>query len=86
MNNILILAEPVEGHFNPFMPIISKFVERGHNVRCLTGRVFKERVESLGAAILPLSALWDAGSQESGLRFFSHIKVTDRTCSNQILY
>jgi len=56
MSKILILEESVEGHFNPFMPIISKFVERGHNARCLTGRVFKERVESLGAAILPLPA------------------------------
>lgn len=64
MSNILILAESVEGHFNPFVPIISKFVERGHNVRCLTGRGFKERVESLGAAFLPLPAQWDAGSQE----------------------
>ena len=64
MSNILILAEPVEGHFNPFVPIINKFVERGHNVRCLTGRMFKERVERLGAAFLPLPAQWDAGSQE----------------------
>ena len=83
MNNILILAEPVEGAGLRSVHADHQQIPRagGHNARCLTGRVFKERVESLGAAILPLSALWDAGSQVSGLRFFSHNKVTDRTCS-----
>jgi MGT family glycosyltransferase len=64
MSNILILAEPVEGHFNPFVPIIKKLVERGHQVKCLTGRVFKDQVEDLGAAFIPLPAQWDAGHQD----------------------
>lgn len=64
MSNILILAEPVEGHFNPFVPIIKRLVERGHHVKCLTGRVFEDQVESLGADFIPLPAQWDAGNQD----------------------
>ena len=64
MHNILIIVEPAEGHFNPFVPIIKKFVERGHIVLCLTGRVYRDRVESLGAGFIPLPAQWDVGDQE----------------------
>jgi len=73
MNNILILAEPVEGHFNPFVPIIKKLVERGHHVKCLTGQVFKEQVEGLGADFMPLPTQWDAGNQEV-YEFFPALK------------
>ena len=64
MSNILILAEPVEGHFNPFVPIIKLFVERGHHVKCLTGQVYKNQVESLGADFIPLPEQWDAGNHD----------------------
>ncbi|MEY4717684.1 MAG: hypothetical protein RL563_302 [Pseudomonadota bacterium] len=64
MHNILIIVEPAEGHFNPFVPIIKKIVDRGHTVRCLTGRVYRDRVESLGAMFIPLPSQWDVGDQE----------------------
>lgn len=64
MSNVLILAEPVEGHFNPFLPIIKQFVTSGHQVLCLTGRRFEERVTQLGAQFHPLPARWDSSAQE----------------------
>lgn len=33
-------------------------------MKCLTGRVFKDQVESLGADFIPLPAQWDAGNQD----------------------
>ena len=73
MSHILILAEPVEGHFNPFVPIIKRFVERGHQVKCLTGRVFKDQIENLDAAFIALPAQWDVGNQEL-YEFFPALK------------
>lgn len=73
MSNILILAEPVEGHFNPFVPIIKRFVDRGHHVKCLTGRAFKDQVEHLGADFIPLPAQWDAGHHDI-YEFFPALK------------
>jgi hypothetical protein len=42
MNKIFILAEPVPGHFNPFKPIIRKYVKRGQNARFLISRLFTD--------------------------------------------
>ena len=64
MKQIIILATPVEGHFNPFIPIVVKLVERGHKVMFITGRVFKERVEKTGAIFHPIPVKLDPGDQE----------------------
>jgi MGT family glycosyltransferase len=56
---IIILIEPVEGHFNPFVPIINKFVEQGYQVVCMTGSNFKERVEKTGATFHNIPTKWD---------------------------
>lgn len=64
MNRIIILALPVEGHFNPFIPIVVKLVERGHKVMFITGRIFKERVENTGATFHPFPVKWDPGDKE----------------------
>ncbi len=64
MNRIIILALPVEGHFNPFIPIVVKLVERGHQVMFITGSIFKERVEKTGAIFHPLPVKLDPGDQE----------------------
>ncbi len=65
MSRIIILAEPVEGHFNPFIPIITQLVARGHQVVCMTGRLFKARVENIGATFHPLPEKWDIGDKEA---------------------
>jgi UDP:flavonoid glycosyltransferase YjiC (YdhE family) len=41
-----MLTVPVDGHFNPLVPIMSKLVLKGHNVVCITGRNYKNRVEN----------------------------------------
>jgi len=64
MSKIVILAEATEGHFNPFVPIIKRFVARGHQVVCITGTSFKKRVENTGAAFHPLPRQWDPGDQD----------------------
>ncbi len=64
MSKIIILATPVEGHFNPFIPIVSMFVKRGHDIVFITGRKFQERVINTGAKFIPLPERWDPGEKE----------------------
>ncbi len=64
MHKIIVLAEPVEGHFNPFVPIIIKLVERGNDVVCITGISFKKRVESTGATFHAMPEKWDPMDKE----------------------
>lgn len=59
MYKIIILIEPAEGHFNPFIPIVRKLVKNGHEVVCITGRKYKEHVENMGATFHPLPIKWD---------------------------
>jgi MGT family glycosyltransferase len=73
MNKILILITPVEGHINPFVPIIEKLTERGHEVYCLSGRVFKDKIINVGAGFIPLPTKWDPGEQEI-YDFFPELK------------
>jgi len=65
MSNIVILAEPVEGHFNPLVPIIKRLVARRHQIVCITGRGFRDRVENAGATFHPLPLKWDPGDQDA---------------------
>lgn len=64
MSNILILAEPVAGHFNPFRPVIKQFIARGHTVMCMTGKIYQTWLEEAGALFVPLPAQWDMGGVE----------------------
>jgi len=64
MSKIIILIEPADGHFNPFVPIITKLVAQEHEIVCMTGRRFKQRVEQLGIRFLPIPSQWDPGEQE----------------------
>jgi MGT family glycosyltransferase len=65
MRKIIVLSTPVEGHFNPLLPVIKKLVERGHEVVWITGRVFQDRVEKTGATFLPPPSKWDFGQREA---------------------
>jgi UDP:flavonoid glycosyltransferase YjiC (YdhE family) len=38
MSKIIVITVPVEGHFNPFVPIITRLVQNGHDVICFAGR------------------------------------------------
>jgi len=59
MSKIIVLITPAEGHFNPFVPIIRKLIERKHEVVCIAGRAFKKRVEDTGASFTPMPEKWD---------------------------
>jgi len=73
MSKIIILAEPAEGHINPFVPIMSRLVEHGHDVVCITGQKFKQRVENIGVLFYPLPARWDPEDNEP-YDFFPELK------------
>jgi MGT family glycosyltransferase len=64
MLKIITLITPAEGHFSPFVPIIIKLIERGHEIVCITGRVFKKRVENTGATFIPMPEKWDPLNSE----------------------
>jgi MGT family glycosyltransferase len=73
MYKIIIFATPVAGHFNPFVPIMKKLVERGHDVLCLTGKIFKTQVENTGASFQPTLEEWDPLDREL-YDFFPELK------------
>ena len=73
MHKIITLISPAEGHFNPFVPIIIKLIERRHEVICITGRTFKQRVEDIGATYFPLPEKWDPRDMEI-YDFFPELK------------
>ncbi len=64
MYKILTLIAPVDGHFNPFIPIIHKFADQGHQIACMTGVNYQKRVEKMGATFYPLPEKWDPKDQE----------------------
>jgi UDP:flavonoid glycosyltransferase YjiC (YdhE family) len=65
MSKIIVVTVPVEGHFNPFVPIITRLVQNGHDVICFAGRKFQKRVENTGATFLPPPLKWDTSIQET---------------------
>ena len=54
MASFLFKSYPALGHINPTKPIIRKLIERNHDVVWMTGREFKESVESTGAYFRPM--------------------------------
>lgn len=73
MSKIIILIEPADGHFNPFVPIITQLIVQGHEIVCITGSHFKQRVEQLGVSFSPLPTQWDPGEQDV-YDFFPELK------------
>jgi len=73
MSKIIILITPAEGHFNPIKPIITKLIENGHDIVCITGKVFKASVLNTGAEFVSIPAKWDAGEKET-YDFFPELK------------
>ncbi len=73
MKRIIFQIEPVEGHFNPCLPIIIKLTEQGFQVVCMTGRKFKTQVENAGATFQNLPEKWDPGDDKP-YDFFPELK------------
>lgn len=64
MNKLIFLILPVEGHFNPFVPIIHECTKQGYQVICMTGSKFKNPVEKTGATFHNLPEKWDPGEND----------------------
>jgi MGT family glycosyltransferase len=51
---IVIATTPAPGHVNPMLGIARILIDDGHDVVAFTGSAFKHRIESAGAAFLPI--------------------------------
>jgi MGT family glycosyltransferase len=56
MASIIIASVPVHGHVTPLLAVASSLVERGHDVRFVTGSRFAEKVAATGASFVLLAA------------------------------
>lgn len=56
MSSIIIASIPVYGHVMPLLTVAQRFVERGDDVRFVTGARFADKVSATGATFVPLPA------------------------------
>jgi UDP:flavonoid glycosyltransferase YjiC (YdhE family) len=56
VSSIIIATIPVHGHITPLLTVAKKLVERGDDVRFVTGTRFADKVSATGATFLPLPA------------------------------
>jgi UDP:flavonoid glycosyltransferase YjiC (YdhE family) len=56
VSSIIIASIPVHGHITPLLTVAKRFVERGDDVRFVTGARFADKVSATGATFLPLPA------------------------------
>src|SRR5258708_3276291 len=54
MSSIIIAACPVHGHVTPLLTVARGFIERGDDVRFITGAAFADRVTATGATHIAL--------------------------------
>lgn len=54
MESIIIASVPIHGHVTPLLNVARRFVDRGDDVRFLTGARFAEAVTAVGATHIPL--------------------------------
>ncbi|RAV16308.1 glycosyltransferase [Mycolicibacterium sp. GF69] len=56
MSSIIIASIPAQGHVTPLLTVARNFVDRGDDVRFLTGARFADKVTATGADFIPLPA------------------------------
>src|SRR5690242_4643304 len=56
MSSIVIASVPIHGHVTPLLTVAKGFVERGDDVRFITGARFADKVSATGASFVPLPA------------------------------
>jgi UDP:flavonoid glycosyltransferase YjiC (YdhE family) len=54
MSSIIIASIPMHGHVTPLLTVAKRFVERGDDVRFVTGARFADKVSATGATFVPL--------------------------------
>ena len=66
MASVLVCSSPLVGHVTPMLAVAAGLVERGHDVRFLTGRRFEEQVSRTGASFIPLPPEADFDDTQPG--------------------
>jgi UDP:flavonoid glycosyltransferase YjiC (YdhE family) len=56
MSSIIIVSVPFHGHVTSLLTVAENFVNRGDDVRFITGSRFADKVRATGAAHVPLPA------------------------------
>jgi UDP:flavonoid glycosyltransferase YjiC (YdhE family) len=56
MSSIIIVSVPFHGHVTSLLTVAENFVNRGDDVRFITGSRFADKVRATGASYVPLSA------------------------------
>ena len=59
MASIIIACAPVHGHVTPLLAVARNFVDRGDDVRFITGSRFAEKIAATGATHIPLTGVAD---------------------------
>ena len=63
---ILFANVPLDGHFNPLIPLAAWLLSKGHDVRWYTGVGYKEKIEKLGIRFYPCIKALDFSSKDLG--------------------
>jgi MGT family glycosyltransferase len=79
MASIIIASVPVHGHVTPLLAVARSFVERGDDVRFVTGTRFAEKVSATGASFVPLSAEADYDDRSHLASFPERAKLKGAT-------
>jgi UDP:flavonoid glycosyltransferase YjiC (YdhE family) len=56
MSSIVVASAPFHGHVTPLLTVAKRFVDRGDDVRFVTGSRFADKVAATGASFVPLPA------------------------------
>jgi MGT family glycosyltransferase len=75
MSSILMASIPAHGHITPLLTVAANFVERGDDVRFVTGAAFADKVSATGATFVPLPAEADFDLEEISRRHPERAKL-----------
>jgi MGT family glycosyltransferase len=75
MASILICSVPAHGHITPMLAAAERFVERGDDVRLVTGSRYADKVAATGATYVPWLAEADFDIEEFAERFPERAKL-----------
>ena len=75
MSSIVIASCPAHGHVTPLLTVAENFVERGDDVRFVTGSLFADKVAATGASFIPLLTEADFDDQPLAERFPERAKL-----------
>lgn len=75
MKSIIIASSPIHGHVTPLLTVARGFVERGDDVRFITGTAFADRVRATGATHIALPPEADYDTDELPTKYPERAKL-----------